>query len=201
MTTQHSPEEEAVVERREEEERRLSRIGTLGAIDAAIFLKLNGLYHHPILDGAMKALSRVSLHGEIWAAMLLTGVIVDPDVGPRALVDVSVVMILVTLTVNFGLKKIARRRRPFIAQVKAVVVGHRPSDTSFPSGHTAAGFAGAWLMSSHFHGWGPAFYSLATLIGWSRIYLGVHYPGDVVFGAASGVGLAMAYRWALASFL
>lgn len=180
--------------RREVQEKRLSRIGTLGAIDAAAFLRLNALFHHPVVDWAMRAVSRATHHGEVWIAILVAGVFIDARAGLRAMLDVLPALLLTTITVNFGLKRLARRPRPFIAQVKAVVVGRRPSDASFPSGHTAAAFAGAWLLSIHYPRWSVAYYAYAGLVGWSRVHLGVHYPGDVLVGAGIGILLAMAYQ-------
>ena len=61
--------------------------------------------------------------------------------------DAVPVIGLTMLTVNYPLKHFFRRRRPFIAFVKARVFGTRPRDFSFPSGHAAAGFAGAAILA------------------------------------------------------
>jgi undecaprenyl-diphosphatase len=94
------------------------------------------------------------------------------------------------------LKRFFRRRRPFLAFVKARVLGPRPQDFSLPSGHAAAGFAGAFLLSIHVPLAAPVFYAVAAIVGLSRVYLGVHYPSDVVIGAAAGTILAALYQWA-----
>lgn len=177
---------------------RRPRRARLAAFDTALFLRINAAAHHPALDRLMSAVSRVILHGEVWVGVLLVGVIYEPIAGRVALIDVLPPLWLTTLVVNFGVKTLVGRPRPFVAEDDAVVIGHRPSDSSFPSGHTAAAFAGAWLLSRHYPGWAPAFYALAALVGWSRVYLGVHYPSDVALGAASGVGLAALFRWAIA---
>lgn len=93
------------------------------------------------------------------------------------------------------IKRYFRRRRPFIDIVRAIVVGKKPGNWSFPSGHSAVAFAGARMLSRCIPGWRSLWYSIAGLVGFSRIYLGAHYPGDVVSGSLCGVVLAEVSRW------
>jgi len=74
------------------------------------------------------------------------------------------------------------------------VIGKRPSSWSFPSGHTGASFAGAWLLSSVWPKRSPVFLGLAALVGVSRVYVGAHYPGDVIVGAVLGITFSEAVR-------
>ena len=60
-----------------------------------------------------------------------------------------------------------------------------------------AAFAGAWLLTRHYPQLAPAWYAIAALVGFSRIYLGAHYPGDVLSGALSGTAIAEAARWVI----
>jgi membrane-associated phospholipid phosphatase len=166
----------------------------IGALDAAIFMRVNKLALGALADRALVMLSNGMHYGEGWAAVAVIMVLQDAHHGMRVTAEALVVLWATMLTVNFPLKRWFRRRRPFIAFVDARVVGPRPKDFSFPSGHTAAAFAGALLFGTHLPFWAPLFYVLACVVGFSRVYLGVHYPGDVVLGGLVGTMLAIAYR-------
>src|SRR5919109_1309062 len=87
---------------------------------------------------------------------------------------------------SFGIKDLVHRTRPADAhpQIHPLYVVH---SSSFPAGHAATAFAGALLLSYMAPRAAPLFVLLATAIGYSRVYVGVHYPGDVVAGALVGV--------------
>lgn len=67
-----------------------------------------------------------------------------------------------------------------------------PGDSSFPSGHTSTSFACATVLSFFVPRAAPAFYLLALAIGFSRIYVGVHWPLDVLGGAVLGLAVGLA---------
>ena len=169
-------------------------VAAFGAFDAAIFLRVNGLLLGTFADRVLTGASRVMHYGEGWGLVVLAMIVADPRKGMLAAIEILPVLWLTMLTVNFPLKRFFRRRRPFLAFVKARVLGPRPKDFSLPSGHSAAAFAGALLLTTHLPALGPLFYAIALIVALSRIYLGVHYPSDVVFGAAAGTVLATAYR-------
>jgi membrane-associated phospholipid phosphatase len=86
-------------------------------------------------------------------------------------------------------KFLIHRPRPFIRLTQARIVGYRPIGRSFPSGHTSEAFFMATLMASHFHAsfWVVfLLYTSALLVGITRLYVGAHYPRDVLAGAILG---------------
>ena len=176
------------------QERRSHPLATLQALDAALFLRVNRLSLGLAADRVLATSLRFMHYGEGWGLAILIMVLVDLKTGLRAAVDILPPLWLTSLTVNFPLKRLFRRRRPFLAFVKARVLGTRPRDFSFPSGHSASAFAGALLLSLHVPYLAPVFYAIAAIVALSRIYLGVHYPSDVVVGAAAGTVLAVVYR-------
>ena len=121
--------------------------------------------------------------------MVLT-LLLDPGKGTRLVRHTVLPLSAATSLVEFPIKAFFHRSRPFIAFIQAIVIGKKPGSWSFPSGHSASAFAGAWLLSRDFPGQGSLFFLLAALVGLSRIYLGDHYPGDVLSGALSGMALA-----------
>ena len=91
-----------------------------------------------------------------------------------------------------ALKAIVDRPRPFVRYPEPKVLVPRPHDASFPSGHAATSFAAATILSFAFPKAAPAFLILAAAVAYSRVYVGVHYPLDVIAGAALGAAVAIA---------
>ncbi|WP_293944896.1 MULTISPECIES: phosphatase PAP2 family protein [unclassified Sphingobacterium] len=99
----------------------------------------------------------------------------------------------VTALVNVGIKHLIKRSRPFKKYPNFISV-RTASGYSFPSGHTSSAFATASALSRAYSKWYVVAPSLlwASSVGYSRMYLGVHYPTDVLAGAVLGAGSAFA---------
>src|SRR6266545_212222 len=167
------------------------------ALDARLFLAVNHLPHPPPLNASMSFVTRIMNAGFGWILGLVVAAAVDRRRGRQALLQVLPPLWFATMTVEYPIKYYFRRRRPFADIVQAIAVGKKPGTYSFPSGHSAAAFAGAWLLRRHYPRLTPLWYAIAGLVGFSRIYLGAHYPGDVLSGALSGTAIAEAARWVI----
>lgn len=101
-------------------------------------------------------------------------------------VKIALVAFAIERPLYFILKNTLKRNRP-AAALQGFSSFVTPSDKfSFPSGHTAAAFVMAGLGSHFYPGLSPLLYSWATLVGLSRIFLGVHFPTDVLVGSLLG---------------
>lgn len=104
----------------------------------------------------------------------------------------ALALIFDLLVVNIILKPMIARIRPYEIIKEITILTHQPGDHSFPSGHSAGSFACAWAFFRAFNKkkWGVAVLVLAALVALSRLYVGVHYPTDVLGGIVIGIILA-----------
>jgi undecaprenyl-diphosphatase len=96
-----------------------------------------------------------------------------------------------------GLKALVDRERPPSRYAMPEPLVRVPHDASFPSGHAATSFAAATILSFAWPRLAPFLVLLAAAVAFSRVYVGVHYPLDVLWGAALVVLIAFALRWLL----
>jgi undecaprenyl-diphosphatase len=141
------------------------------------------------LDAFFVALTRLGYGGAIW---ILLGLGTALALRRPAILPLTAVTVWGADLLALGIKAAIGRARPFVllpdpAPLIVGVLGN-----SFPSGHAATSFAGATLLAHYLPGRWPVLFLLAAGIAFSRVYVGVHYPADVIGGAVLGLLTAIA---------
>lgn len=146
---------------------------------------LSGL-HWPVVTPLMKALTDAGAHGLVWFAIGLVAAVRLRR--PLALVALVVAVGAASLTDNV-LKSAIGRARPPVADPRVHPLIALPHDSSMPSGHAMMAFAGAVLLAALLPRLRLALLALAAGVAISRVYLGVHYPSDVIAGGLLGAAI------------
>jgi membrane-associated phospholipid phosphatase len=168
-----------------------SGVSLLDKLDAQLFILINtNVPHTPAINTFFYQLSLWFTSGWAWLLGLAAFWPFRREWAANLIKKVAAPMWVAGAIVEGPVKLFFRRRRPFIDIVRTVVVGKKPGNWSFPSGHSATAFAGAWMLSKFLPRWRWLWYFIAALVGFSRIFVGAHYPGDVVSGSLFGMGLA-----------
>jgi undecaprenyl-diphosphatase len=168
--------------------------------DRRLYALLHRRVRHSWFDGAMIAVTTSGTKGTVWiaacAAMFAVG---DGRVRLYAVLSVAS-LLLAEGTINLVLKPTFRRQRPYERTRLAALLVKPPGPHSLPSAHAGSSLAAAIPLVVGLWPWGLVFLFLALLIGYSRVYVGVHYPTDVAAGFLVGV-VAAALILALAAVL
>ncbi|HEY8739152.1 MAG TPA: phosphatase PAP2 family protein, partial [Candidatus Dormibacteraeota bacterium] len=169
----------------------LREMGGLRAIDASIFLAINHLPRGQVSNDVLETVSNLG-RGSGWVAAAAILAVAGSRAGWRVAATTTATMLVATGLTQGPIKTYFLRQRPWAVIAEDIVIGKRTTDSSFPSGHTAGSFAAGWAMSRCFPDHRPLLLGIAAAVGFSRIYLGHHYPSDVIGGAVIGsaVGLA-----------
>ena len=162
---------------------------TLLNLDGGFLLFLQESVRNPILDNIMIFITSLGNGGMIWIAATI--VLLIPKKTRKAGI-MSAVALLGSLIINNNIvKNIVQRPRPFVTFTDLQIIIPTPSEFSFPSGHTSSSFAAAAVFYTHLpKKLGLPAVILAGLIGFSRLYVGVHYPTDVIAGVLMGILLS-----------
>jgi undecaprenyl-diphosphatase len=145
-----------------------------------------------VLDPVFAGLSYAGSFGIVW---LVLAVAISGFSWSRPWLWTRVgAAILLAESASGALKLAFERDRPPVSRPVPEPLLEAPSTYSFPSGHATVAFACATVLALAVPRLRWPLFALAALIAWSRVYVGVHYPGDVLVGALLGVGIATALR-------
>jgi membrane-associated phospholipid phosphatase len=146
----------------------------------------------PTMDEGLRRLSRAADHSKLWVGCSSLLAVIGGRRGRRAAENGLASIALTSAVVNLGLKPVGNRRRPdrVTAEVPMARYVAMPRSTSWPSGHSAYAFAFAAGVGAAWPAAGVPLSALASLVAYSRVHTGVHYPSDAIAGTVSGVALA-----------
>lgn len=166
----------------------------LAALDANIVMFFQEYIRTPILTPFLTFCTTLGNAGMIWIVISL-GLCIFPKT--RKLGIMGICALLGSLLVNnMFLKNIIDRARPYEVIEGLELLIPKPVDSSFPSGHTASSFAVACILFRKLpRKWGIWPLILAIIIAFSRLYLGVHFPSDIIFGMISGILISFFAQW------
>ena len=158
-------------------------------LDVGFLLFLQDSVRNPILNSIMIFITSLGNGGMLWIAATILLMIPKKT---RKIGLMSAIALLGSLIINNNLiKNLVQRPRPFRTFPELQIIIPTPSEFSFPSGHTSSSFAAAAVFYRHLpKKLGVPSVVLAGLIGFSRLYVGVHYPTDVLAGVIMGILLS-----------
>ena len=162
-------------------------VDAIASLDLAVLQGIVNTLRAPWLDPLMIGISRVGLGGAIFVAIGIGVTVATRGWTVMALWRLTLAVLLAQVVATDVLKPLVPRDRPVAAHTSIAVVGGPASqDSSMPSGHSATAVAGAIGLSMLWRRGRALAWAIAALVMFSRLYLGVHYPTDVLAGGLVG---------------
>lgn len=158
--------------------------------DLSILLWIQNHLRMDFMTGFWKVVTFLGDYGWFWIVLGIGFIIYRKT----RFVGVSVMLSLVieALITNVFIKNWIARIRPYNYSSEVILLVSEQVDFSFPSGHSGASFAAAYICIRMLPGkYGVPLFVLAILISFSRLYVGVHFPSDVLGGIIIGLGSGM----------
>ena len=172
-------------------ETKLDRVlSELSQLDRAVYAAIADS-PTPSIDESLRRLSNMANFSKLWIGSAVGLAAIGGSTGRRAAATGLAAIGVASAIVNQGIKRLYPRERPDRAGEEVPAERHvrMPESTSFPSGHSASGFAFAAAVSSRLPVVGVGLRFLAAAVAYSRVHTGVHYPGDAVVGSLIGAGI------------
>lgn len=179
--------------------------------DQALFRKVNGEWTHSIADTVFPVITDLHRAG-IWPLIVVAALLIFWIYKQRAKAAKTIVLLVLSVALSDMLcyrvlKPHFNRSRPQASGVEARLLTEKHTGLSFPSNHAANNFAAANTLAYVMPSFAWLWFLIATLIAYSRVYVGVHFPLDVVAGASVGILVSMLVwrlfgrRWLLPNLL
>jgi undecaprenyl-diphosphatase len=188
-------------------------------LDRTAFVWINTDWSNAVFDTIMPWASHLGDAIAVWLWIVFTGLLMcrqlarsietDQSKGQRRAIMNAVVFFCLYMSLIYGvnaalyngLKNAFHRSRPFVQEIVTLRVSpttaaSQRNDDSFPSGHAGNAFMVATLLADRLRRGRCGLYGMAALVALSRVYLGVHYPSDVLVGSCFGLSVT----WLMLSF-
>lgn len=167
--------------------------------DASALMYIQDFIRLPFLNAIMVFFSTIGNLGLLWIALGL--VLLFPKSTRRGGFDLLVCLAIAYIINDLVIKELVARSRPYETIEELKILVSPLSSYSFPSGHSVSSFASAMALTLAFGKKGAWAYIPATLIAFSRCYVGVHYPSDVLAGMIVGTLIAYGVYMLLKKFI
>lgn len=176
----------------------MNHISKRERFDTFILKQIRDKISNPVLDKIMVVFTMLGEFGAVWS---LLGIALIIESKYRIIGLMILATLIFTTIMGEGIiKHLVKRSRPCKDMTQNDLVVRKPSTYSFPSGHTASSFAVANVLFACFTSVGVVFLIIASLIAFSRMYLYVHYPTDIIAGIALGLLCSQATMYMFQTF-
>lgn len=164
-------------------------------LDHAGFHRVATTDHSPLGDRLLRGVSRAGDWSVVWVVTALLLAVFGGRRGRHAALRGWLAIAVSSGVFNHSIKLLVRRARPDLGPVPSDRHPVKSTSTfSFPSGHTASAFAFTTGIAPEFPRLASGLCAVSVAMGYSRVHAGMHYPSDVVAGAAAGTAAGLVSR-------
>lgn len=164
-------------------------MNALGMWEGRLLLWIQENLRTDWLNPIMRVITSLGDEGIFWIVLIIAMFFFKRT--RKLAVCCAISMILTLILVNLTLKPMIARIRPYVLLENLQIIVSQPGDRSFPSGHSAHALACSWVIFRMCRKkYGVPLLVLGLLVALSRLYVGVHYPTDVIAGCACGMAMA-----------